>query len=207
VLGRNESGEGHEGGSAGEAPKVADLGDDGHRGEGLEPTQASELGHGSGERLDLSGCHDLAGDDGELAPSDVERSEVVAVGGVGSGLVEALRARPEIELAAPTLVPAGIATPLTQEEGLHPVLGLSPVVLDVLAHTHEVADRLFARGRDADWGELTCAMQPSEVTGVDPVGLDPSTGAARDHGGSDHVAWNAERGEQAMGLVAGGPAS
>jgi len=150
VLGGDEPGEGHEGRSTGEATEVADLGDDAHRGERLDPAQAPELGNGLSERRQLCGGLDLGGDGGELAPSHVERGEVVAIGGVGGGFLEALGACPEVELVAPALVPARIAPALAQQEALHPVLGLAAVVLDVLADAHEVTKRLLGGGGHAD---------------------------------------------------------
>jgi hypothetical protein len=84
------------------------------------------------------------------------------------------------------------------------MLGRAAVVLDVLAHTHKIADRLIGRARHADGGQLARSMQTREVTGVDWVGLDAGTGSTRDHRGSDHVARDAERAEHAVGLVAGG---
>jgi hypothetical protein len=66
------------------------------------------------------------------------------------------------------------------------------IILDVLAHAHEIAERLLARGRHADRGELTGPMKTCEVAGIDPVGLDAGTGTVRDHGRSDNVAGNAE---------------
>jgi len=116
----------------------------------------------------------------------------VAVGSIGGGLLEALGSCPEVELVAPSFVPAGIATALPQEEALHPVLGLAAVVLDVFAHTDEVADRLLGRGRHPDRGELAGPVQTCQVAGVDPVGLHAGARPTGDHGGSDHVAGHAE---------------
>src|SRR3990170_2007270 len=65
---------------------------------------------------------DLGGDRCQLRAPDVERGEVVTVCGVGYWLLEALGAGPQIELVAPSLVPAWIATSLAQQEGLHAVL-------------------------------------------------------------------------------------
>jgi hypothetical protein len=163
VLGGDEAGEGHERRRTGEASEVAHLGGDAHRGERLDPTQAPELGNGLSKRWQLSGVLDLGGDRGELGPSHVERGEVVGVGGVGGRFLEALGACPQVELVAPSLVPARIAPSLAQQEALDPMLGRAAVVLDVLAHTHEIADRLLGRARHADRGQLAGSMQTREV--------------------------------------------
>jgi hypothetical protein len=93
---------------------------------------------------------------------------------------------------------------LAQEEGLHAVLGLAAVVLDVFTDTDEVADRLLGRGRHADRREFTGSVQACEVAGIDPIGLHAGTGSAGDHRGGDHIARDAERAQQPVGLVAGG---
>lgn len=94
VLGGDEPGEGHERRSTGEATEVADLGGDAHRRERVDPAETAESGDGLSERRQLSGGLDLGGDGSELAPSHVESGEVVAIGGIGGGLAEAVGACP-----------------------------------------------------------------------------------------------------------------
>jgi len=47
-------------------------------------------------------------------------------------------------------------------------------------------------------------VEACEVSRVDAVGLDVCAASARDERGRDHVARNTERGDQTVGVVAGG---
>src|SRR5215217_327745 len=177
LLGGDEFSKGHERGSAGEATEVADLDADAHGRERLDPTQAPELANGLSKRWQLRASSISVVIVASWVLAHVERGEVVAVGGISGRLLEALRRCPQVEPVAPSLIPARIEASLAQQEALDPMLGRAAVVLDVLTHTHEIADRLFAGTRHTDRGQLACSMQTREVARVDSVGLDAGTGS------------------------------
>ena len=93
---------------------------------------------------------------------------------------------------------------MAQKEALDALLGTPAVVLEMLAGVDEISQRLLLGGGDADGRELAGAVQPGEVPGVDSVGLDSLAGATRDQGRRDHIAADAEGGQQPIGVIAGG---
>jgi len=78
-------------------------------------------------------------------------------------------------------------------------------LLQVLTRPHEVAQSLLGGHRHAHRRELAGAVQAGEVARVGPVGLDAHPGAPRDQRGGDHVAGNAQRADQPLGIVTGRP--
>ena len=97
-----------------------------------------------------------------------------------------------------------VAPAVAQQEAADPLAGDAAVALDLLARPHEVAQRLFGGRGHAHRDKLAGAVQPGEVARVDAVGLDAHAGASRDQRGRDHVAGEAERADEPVGVVAGG---
>jgi hypothetical protein len=140
----------------------------------------------------------------QLRRANVQRGPEMIERELRDGIVEALRAHPLAEPTRPSLTMIGTPATMTEQERLHAVLDPSAIILQVLAHTDQVADGLFCGRGHAYRGELAGAVQPSEVGSVEPVGLHALARASRDQGGSDDVAGHVQVGQESMNAVAGG---
>ena len=69
----------------------------------------------------------------------------------------------------------------------------------------QVPNRLLARARDGDGGELSGAVETSQTASIASIGLDPVARSLGDERRRHHIAANSERGEQALEFVASGP--
>src|SRR5438105_11168942 len=175
----------------GEAPEVAELGDNRGGGDEVEPAQCH---HRADERVHPP-VFDLPrqGLPESLHPglTFTDRLAVLGEGNVLGGVSEGHPG----EVAFVGGRPGGLATvalAVTQHQRLELLAYLEARTHRIDPRAAQVPDRLVTFIRDRDRHEFACACQACEIERIAPVGLDPLARPSRDPRGRHHLAAVAE---------------
>jgi hypothetical protein len=162
VLARDQLGEAHELRGRAEPGEVADLDEQGERGEGLNPAQGREPpGRGGVRRLQRDRV-ELTLELVALADRHLDRDDVFVAQPLEQRQVEALGPDPGPVGLRPVRRVAEHPT-VPEEELREAMAGPQDVLAQILAQPQEVADGLFVGRRDPDRGELAGPEQPTEL--------------------------------------------
>src|SRR3954471_4446127 len=98
---------------------------------------------------------------------------------------------------------AGKEPPMAQQKRLQMLALRAQIRHRGLPRPHQFADRLMARIRHPDGGQLAGPVEPGQGQGIPAVGLHALAGALRDQGGCDDGTLMPERRDLALQAIAG----
>jgi hypothetical protein len=93
------------------------------------------------------------------------------------------------------------STPAQELEDV--VAGAEDLALEALTAAHEVSDPLFGRRRDANGGEFTDSVEPSQLGGIVAIELASFAGPGGNEGGGNDITVDAPGGDLTVEYVAG----
>ena len=204
VFAGDEAEEGHEGAGSREAAEVVELGDEAHRGDGVDAAEAAEPSN----RLAV-GFLGTAGGELFVEMTEpffelIEGDEIAVEGGLARGIVKVERVEPGEVACAPRALGSGEEAVAAEKELAHAMPRAGEIFPHVFTAAAEIAKSFFTLGGRVDLGEEIGAEELGELAGVAPIGLDALSRLHRSERGSDDPAGDSRRLQLALERVAGG---
>lgn len=178
VLRRGQAEVAHQLARRGEAPDVADLGEQTERRPRRDRAKAAQPCDRVRPRVARRDLLEFVIDDGDLCVEAVEVAEHVLDGALRELVVESLSAHPRVVLSSPGFLSVSEDVAVAQQRLGDAVTRREPGAHEIVAAAHEVTQAFLLRRWGRDERQLAGAIQPHELLGVTPVGLDP----CRPHG-------------------------
>ena len=204
VLARDQAEIGHELPGMREALKVPELGEQGHRREGVDPAEAAEPAHPFAVGRGLGQGRNLSGQVRDPGQELFDRAAIFRHGALQRREGEVLTAEPGPVALGP--VPALAIDPaVAGQELAEAVPPAQEILLDIFPAPEQIPGRLPRLIRHGDRRELPGPEEADQLDGIPPIGLDPVARLPRRQGRGHDLAGDAEGRELAIEVVAGRP--
>jgi len=196
-LAWHEAEEGHELPRVREARQIAELGEQDHGGQGVDPAEAAEP-------ADVGAIGgDLAIKGGDSGEELLDGTHVLLEGARQDGEGKALDPDPRpVPLGPVAAVAVNAAMP--GQELPQPMAPAQELLLDICPAPEEIARRLAGLVRDGDRREVPRPEAPHQLPDIAPVGLDPIAGFPGGEGWGHHLARHAPCRALAIEVIARG---
>ena len=183
---------------------VADLGEQGHRREGVDPAETAEPAHRLVVGLGLRQGRNLSGQVRDPGEQLFDRPPILFAGARQGGESEPLTADPGPVPLGP--IPAlAVHVPVAGQELPEAMPPAEEIFLDLFPAPEQIAGGLPGLVGDRDRGELPRPEEAHQLRGIPAIGLDPVPRLARRQGRGHDLARDVKGRELAKEVVARRP--